>query len=153
MRSNRFPTIDTQVKKVFATPQDAEAAFYEALQRADLEAMMEVWSVDDEILCVHPGGPRLSGYDQVRASWAGMFSSGQTLRVRVLQPLTSQSGMIAIHNVYELISVGSETRARQPVIATNIYARTSDGWRMIVHHASPAPPLPERPVEAPKIFH
>jgi ketosteroid isomerase-like protein len=141
------------VKKVFATPQDAEAAFYEALERADLDAMMEVWSMDDEIFCVHPGGARLSGYDQIRAAWAGMFSSGQTLRVRVLQPLTSQSGMIAIHNVYELIAVGTETRARQPVIATNIYARTGDGWRMIVHHASPAPQLPERPVEAPKIFH
>ena len=28
-------------QKIFATPQDAEAAFYEALERCDLDAMME----------------------------------------------------------------------------------------------------------------
>lgn len=153
MRSTRLTILESQVKKVFATPQDAETAFYEALERADLDAMMEVWSMDEEIMCVHPGGPRLHGYDQIRASWAGMFKSGQALRVRILQPVTTQSGMVSIHNIYELIAVGNEPRARQPVIATNVYMRTSDGWRMIVHHASPAPPLPERPVDAPKIFH
>ncbi len=145
--------LDPHVKKVFATPQDAETAFYEALERADLDAMMEVWSMDEEIMCVHPGGPRVYGFDQVRASWAGMFKSGQTLRVRVLHPVYTQTGMVSIHNVYELISLGNEPRARQPVLATNIYTRTGDGWRMIVHHASPAPPLPERPADAPKIFH
>ena len=45
--------------KIFPTPQDAESAFYEALERADLEQMMAVWSEDEEIVCVHPGGPRL----------------------------------------------------------------------------------------------
>ena len=33
-------------KPIFPTPQDAEAAFYEALERADLEAMMAVWAED-----------------------------------------------------------------------------------------------------------
>ena len=46
-------------RSTFPTPQDAEAAFYEALERADLEAMMEVWAEDEEIVCVHPAGPRL----------------------------------------------------------------------------------------------
>ncbi len=141
------------MKKVFATPQDAESAFYEALERADLEAMMEVWSMDDEITCVHPGGARLIGYDQVRASWTGMFSGGQGLRVRVMQPVYTLVGMVSIHNVYEVITVGNETRPRQPVLTTNVYARTRLGWRMIVHHASPAPALTERTPEAPKILH
>ena len=30
--------------KIFPTAQDAENAFYEALERCDLEAMMAVWS-------------------------------------------------------------------------------------------------------------
>ena len=33
--------------RIFPTPQDAEAAFYEALERADLELMMAVWSEDE----------------------------------------------------------------------------------------------------------
>ena len=56
-------------KMLFPTPQDAEAAFYEAFTKGDLEAMMAVWSDDDEIVCVHPAGPRLAGQEQVRASW------------------------------------------------------------------------------------
>ena len=62
--------------KIFPTAQDAENAFYEALERGDLEGMMAVWAEDEEIVCVHPGGPRLSGQDQVRESWAQIFSGG-----------------------------------------------------------------------------
>src|SRR5262249_56001897 len=64
------------------SPQDAEAAFYEALEAADLEAMMEVWAEDEEIVCVHPGGPRLAGFEQVRGSWAQILGSGRKLKVR-----------------------------------------------------------------------
>ena len=67
-------------KTTFPTPQDCEAAFYEALEAADLEAMMEVWAEDEEIVCVHPGGPRLSGYEQIRDNWAQIFRSGERLQ-------------------------------------------------------------------------
>ena len=30
--------------KIFPTAQDAESAFYEALERCDLEGMMAVWA-------------------------------------------------------------------------------------------------------------
>ena len=36
----------------YPTPQDAEAAFYEALESADLDAMMQVWADDEEIVCM-----------------------------------------------------------------------------------------------------
>ncbi|MCX7168975.1 MAG: nuclear transport factor 2 family protein, partial [Proteobacteria bacterium] len=39
-------------KTIFPTPQDAEAAFYDALERADLEALMAVWAEDEEIVCI-----------------------------------------------------------------------------------------------------
>jgi len=32
--------------------------------------------------------------------------------------------------------------APAPIVATNVYLRTAAGWRMIVHHASPAPAQP-----------
>ncbi|HXZ95937.1 MAG TPA: nuclear transport factor 2 family protein, partial [Burkholderiales bacterium] len=54
---------------IFPTPQDAEAAFYEAFESADLDAMMAVWAEDEEVVCVHPSGPRLTGIAQVRESW------------------------------------------------------------------------------------
>jgi len=105
-------------KTTFLTPQEAEAAFYEALERGDLDAMMEVWAEDDEVSCIHPGGPRLTGYEQVREA------QGQT--------------------------------GRSIVVATNVYMRAASGWRMVLHHGSPAPaPVVRRdvPVEAPKVLH
>ena len=71
--------------KIFPTAQDAENAFYEALERCDLESMMAVWAEDEEIICVHPAAGRLTGQDQVRESWAQIFSGGPRARVNRAQ--------------------------------------------------------------------
>jgi uncharacterized protein (TIGR02246 family) len=123
----------------YITPHDAEAAFYEAFEKGDLDAMMGVWADDDDIVCVHPGGPRLAGVEEVREGWRQIFAGGQTLRFRLRQQQTLNGMTLVVHSVYEQITVANEARARQPVIATNIYMRTENGWRMVVHHASPAP--------------
>jgi uncharacterized protein (TIGR02246 family) len=138
----------------FPTPQDAEAAFYEALESADVEAMMEVWAEDEEIVCVHPGGPRLAGYDQVRASWAQMFGSGQKLKVHLDNQVVLAGMMLSIHSVHENILLPGETRPRPPVAATNVYLRTGNGWRLLLHHASPVPQqAQQRQSDSPKILH
>jgi len=145
-------------KALFGNPQDAEAAFYEALAKADLEAMMAVWADDDDIYCVHPGGARITGMEQVRESWRQIFASGQTLRFQLREQQQVQGMMLSVHSVYEQITVAGEQRPRGPVIATNIYLRTERGWRMVAHHASPAPatagaePEPRR-AAAPKTLH
>jgi uncharacterized protein (TIGR02246 family) len=130
-------------RAVYTTPNDAEAAFYEAFEKGDLDAMMGVWADDDEIVCVHPGGPRLAGVEEVREAWRQIFAGNQTLRFRLRQQQTLNGMTLVVHSVYEQITVANEARARQPVIATNIYMRTENGWRMVVHHASPAPAAPE----------
>ena len=139
--------------RIFPTAQDAEAAFYEALEKADLDAMMEVWAEDEEVVCVHPTGPRLSGYDQVRESWAQIFNSRQRLQVRITNQVYVQGMMLAVHSVHENILVQGESRARAPAVATNVYTRTGNGWRMLVHHASPAPGAPAAAPDGPKILH
>ena len=141
--------------KIFPTAQDAENAFYEALERSDLEGMMAVWSEDEDIVCVHPGGPRLSGQDQVRESWAKIFAGGAGPRVTITQQVAVTGMMIAVHSVHENFSVPGDARAQVPVVATNVYLRTAAGWRMIVHHASPAPaqPAPAPRDTPPKLLH
>jgi hypothetical protein len=47
-----------------------------------------------------------------------------------------------VDSVYEHITIAGESRSRVPMIATNIYLRTERGWRMVAHHASPAPAAP-----------
>jgi len=127
--------------RVFPSAQDAENAFYEALERADLEAMMAVWAEDDDIVCIHPGGPRLAGLEQVREGWRRIFAAGRGPRADVTQQLVISGMMTAVHSVQESFVLedpqGNPTPV--PVIATNVYTRTPAGWRMIVHHASPLP--------------
>jgi hypothetical protein len=65
--------------------------------------------------------------------------------------------MLAVHSVRESIAVRGEKRAAVPVSATNAYMRTGNGWRMILHHASPAPQgaAQQRPAEpdTPRVLH
>jgi len=143
-------------RALFSSPQDAESAFYKALTKADLDAMMAVWADDDDIYCVHPNGARISGVESVRESWRKIFASGQTLRFQLRESQTVQGMMLSVHSVYEHITIAGETRPRGPVITTNVYLRTERGWRMVAHHASPAPatgePEPRR-AAAPKTLH
>jgi len=146
-------------KTTFPTPQDAEAAFYEALERADFDAMMEVWSDDEEVSCIHPGGPRLTGYEQVRENWAQIFKSGQRLHVHLSDQVIVSGIMFSVHSLHENILVRYErgtAGARSVVVATNVFLRAGSGWRMVLHHGSPAPaPAVRRdvPVEAHIILH
>jgi ketosteroid isomerase-like protein len=125
--------------KIFPTAQDAESAFYEALERGDYETMVAVWAEDEEVLCVHPGGPRLRGTDEVLAQWKRIFEGGQRLQVRISHQVVIAGLMIAVHSVQENIVIEGEGPAPHPVVATNVYQRIGAGWRMVAHHASPAP--------------
>jgi ketosteroid isomerase-like protein len=152
-------------EKIFPTAQDAENAFYEALERADLDAMMAVWAEDEEIVCVHPTGPRLSGQDQVRESWAQIFSGGARARVHITSQVAMSAMMMQVHSVHENFTVEGEQQGQSrgdahpvPIVATNVYLRSGAGWRMIVHHASPAPGAAKAPARqaqggGPKILH
>ncbi len=141
-------------KTVFATPQDAEAAFYDAFTRNDLEGMMAVWADDDEIYCVHPHGGRVAGVAEVRESWRQIFKNRQTLVFQLRDQHYVHGMMLAVHSVYEHIELEGESEVRGATLATNVYLRTERGWRMVVPHASPVPasaPAPARTV--PKTLH
>src|SRR5450830_999439 len=132
-----MPKAKKQAATVGGSADDIEAAFYEALQNADLENLMACWADEDEIVCVHPGGPRLVGMGAIRAAFDAMFANG-TIRawpesVRKIESLAS-----SVHNVRERIKVLTDEGPREAyVIATNVYHKTAQGWRMVAHHASP----------------
>lgn len=132
-----MPKAKQQAATVGGSADDIEAAFYEALQTADIEKLMACWADEDEIVCVQPGGPRLVGMGAIRAAFDAMFSNGNIRAwpegVRKIESLAS-----SVHNVRERIEVLTEEGPREAyVIATNVYHKTAQGWRMVVHHASP----------------
>jgi hypothetical protein len=47
--------------------------------------------------------------------------------------------------VHEHIRLGKDSQHQPPVIATNVYRLTDNGWRMVMHHASPTRATSEPP--------
>ena len=132
-----MPKTKNQAAIVGGSADEIEAAFYEALQKGDIEKLMACWADEDEVVCVHPGGPRVVGTLAIRAAFDAMFSNGSIRavpqQVRKVESLTS-----VVHNVLERIEVLTQGGpAHAYVLATNVYHRTAQGWRMVVHHASP----------------
>jgi len=122
----------------FETPADAETAFYRAFEANDLAAMMAVWDEADDVVCVHPMGRPLRGVRAVREGWRELFGAEVAMRFGVEAVQVSRHDDLAIHIVMEHILVPN-SRPVAPMTATNIYRRTPLGWRMVLHHASPAP--------------
>jgi ketosteroid isomerase-like protein len=125
---------------LLGSPDDIETQFYEALQRGDIDKLMAVWSDDDEIACVHPGGPRLIGVAAIRSGFEAIFGNG-VVNAQPEQVRRVQSHSSAVHNVLERVEVmGTDGPQAAWVIATNVYIKGAQGWRMVAHHASPGTP-------------
>ncbi|CAN5427193.1 nuclear transport factor 2 family protein [soil metagenome] len=126
-----------QAAAVGGSADDIEAAFYDALQNGDIEKLMACWADEDDIVCVHPGGPRIVGAGAIRASFDTMFANGSIL---ARPEMVHKVGALAssVHNLLERIEVMTPEGPRQAyVIATNVYHKTAQGWRLVAHHASP----------------
>ncbi|MBX3608592.1 MAG: nuclear transport factor 2 family protein [Hydrogenophaga sp.] len=119
------------------TPDDTEAMFYDALQHADIERLMACWTDEDDIVCVHPGGPRLLGHAAIRAAFEAMFANGAVMATPE-KVQRFDAGHCSVHSVVERVAVLTDDGPQHAfVVATNVYTKTAQGWRLVAHHASP----------------
>lgn len=137
-----------------ASPDEIEQQFYEALQRGDIERLMAVWSDDEEISCVHPGGPRVVGAVAIRAAFDAIFANG-AVKARPENVRRLQTHACAVHSVLEHIQIMTTEGPQSAwVVATNVYVLTAQGWRLVSHHASPGSPREvQEIVEAASVLH
>lgn len=116
---------------------DIEAAFYDALQNGDIDKLMACWADEDDIVCIHPGGPRVVGAVAIRATFEAMFANG-SIRAWPQKVRKVVSVASSVHNLLERVEVLTPAGPKEAwVIATNVYHKTAQGWRMVAHHASP----------------
>ena len=135
-----MPRVKPLQAALMATPDETEAQFYEALQHADLDRVMSVWSDDEDIACIHPGGPRLVGAQAIRSAFESLFANG-SVDARISQVRRIVAGGFAVHHVLEELRVATpEGPQRAYVLATNLFVKTPQGWRLLAHHASPGSP-------------
>ena len=70
-----MPKARQQANNLSGTPDEVEALFYEALQLADIEKLMACWADEDDIVCIHPGGPRVVGMGAIRAAFDAILAT------------------------------------------------------------------------------
>ena len=134
------------MKTLHATPEAVEQAFYDALESGDVDALMEVWSEEDEIVCIHPGGSRLVGHQAIAASWREILSNG-AITVRPSEPQIVRGSLVSVHSILSRVmalvrneSKGSPQQAvAVNILVTHVYFKGAHGWRMVLHHASVTP--------------
>ncbi len=124
-------------KQLNGSADEIESAFYDAISRADLDALMALWAEDEEIVCIHPGGPRLIGHAAIRTSWEAIFERG-SVHIRPAQLHASHNMLTAVHNIIENVQQHKDVAPDVHILATNVYVKTPRGWRITAHHASVA---------------
>jgi ketosteroid isomerase-like protein len=149
-----MPKSKLQAANLDGDADDVEAAFYDALQNGDIEKLMACWADEDEICCIHPGGPRVVGANAIRATFEAMFANG-SIRAWPEKVRKTVSIASSVHNLLERVEVLTPSGPTQAwVIATNVYHRTAQGWRMVAHHASPGTTSEIQEVSgAPSVLH
>ncbi|MDD2883646.1 MAG: nuclear transport factor 2 family protein [Dechloromonas sp.] len=121
----------------FASPEDLEAAFYDAIAHGDADLLMQFWADDEQIVCVHPTGVQLTGLAPIRDSWLSIFRSTR-LRVQARSIAHWHGTIMAVHHLTETLFVGADPSPHGPLHVTHVYLRGPQGWRLISRHASAA---------------
>ncbi|MER5951759.1 nuclear transport factor 2 family protein [Streptomyces sp. NPDC001904] len=140
----------------------ANRSFYEAQERGDFEELTSLWlapedvsyaedadpddAEDTSISCVHPGWPVLTGRGEVLRSYALIMANTEYIQFFLTDVRISVVGDTAMVTCTENILSGGPAPedsdelgplVGQRVVATNVFRRTRDGWKLWSHHASP----------------
>jgi ketosteroid isomerase-like protein len=119
----------------------ANAAFYEALEQADLDALTALWVDGDEAVCVHPGLPPIHGAKAVMRSWAAILASTPYLQFVLTDTQARRFGDVGVVSCTENLLSAPEGMpetmfAGGRAVTTNVFCYLDGRWRMWVHHAS-----------------
>ena len=133
-----MPDRTTQLREV----EEANAAFYTAFESADLDAMQDLWLDDPETLCVHPGALPVRGTSAINRSWALIMANTPYIQFFLTDVEVSVIEDVASVTCTENVLTGDETTGPDAfggakAVATNVFVRTQEGWRLWIHHASP----------------
>jgi len=135
-------------KSRFVSPIDAEEWFYHSFATCSVQDMDKVWG-DGNVVCIHPGSDAIVGRESVMRSWAQIFVAGEPPEINYEVICATENGDIAVHVIEERLGQ-AELQPSVRVMATNVYTRSADGWRMVEHHGSQPMVRRQTPSNKPK---
>jgi uncharacterized protein (TIGR02246 family) len=120
----------------------ANAELYAAFEAADLDRMAGLWLDDGDVSCVHPGWLPIRGRAAVLRSFAAIMAGTTYIQFFLTDVSVDVAGDTALVTCTENILSAGEgmpetTFAGARAVATNVFRRTPDGWRLWAHHGSP----------------
>ncbi|MER5439183.1 nuclear transport factor 2 family protein [Streptomyces sp. NPDC002790] len=140
----------------------ANRTYYEAVERGAFEELTALWlapedvdydedadpdeAEDTSVSCVHPGWPVLTGRGEVLRSYALIMANTEYIQFFLTDVHISVVADTALVTCTENILSGGPAPKEgdelgplvgQRVVATNVFRRTRDGWKIWSHHASP----------------
>ncbi|MDK0520285.1 nuclear transport factor 2 family protein [Streptomyces sp. ML-6] len=130
-----------------AAVEEANTAFYEAVERGDFEELSRLWLPGEDLTvsCVHPGWPVLTGRGEVLRSYALIMANTEYIQFFLTDVVVAMTGDTALVTCTENILSGGPAEdgnalgplVGQLVVATNVFRHTPDGWKLWSHHGSP----------------
>jgi len=121
---------------------EANAQFYAAIESGDLRRIEQLWDTGDDVGCVHPGWPSVRGRSRVLRSWAVIMANTSYIQFFLTGVDVSVAGDVAVVACQHSLLAGStdaegELGETATVVATNVFRRREQGWRLWAHHSSP----------------
>lgn len=121
--------------------ENANAQFYNAFEKVSINMMENIWSHNDDCICIHPGWEMFIGWLAIRESWLTIFSNTENLKFTItntkIKLYEDVAGIITcVENIKIIIN---ERKIFTGVVATNIFEYDGDQrrWLLVYHHGSP----------------
>lgn len=108
----------------------ANREFYRAFAERDAAAMERLWATRAAVTCIHPGWNALAGREAVLRSWRDILGNPGAPRIRCRNETAVLHGEIGLVLCHEVLPDGL-------LVATNLFVRENDAWKMIHHQAGP----------------
>jgi ketosteroid isomerase-like protein len=124
--------------------QAVNEAFYKAISAKDMPRLERLWSYAPYVHVIHPASTDvISGWDAVRHSWEEVFAHYEQITLAMREPQIRVG-----HNVAWIVGQeqfhGRRTGSDLVTfvsLATNVFEKQGDTWRLVHHHGS-CPPAP-----------
>jgi len=117
--------------------ENCNSKFYQAFESLSIQRMEEIWSHNDNTVCVHPGWDLFTGWLAIRESWVRIFQNTQAIKFVITNTKIKIVKDIAIVVCLENIeNVVDGEAIKFGVIATNIFECNNKKWLMVHHHGS-----------------
>lgn len=123
-----------------------QSAFYESIHARDPAMMEQVWAAEPYVQAVHPNQPVQQGWKAVAEGWRNLLGVFEEVEVSMPEPQVRTSGDMAwlVGEEAFRAELTSGEKLEAKLLATGVFERSDNGWRMVHHHVSILPPPEEQ---------